>query len=107
MDAELITSLTRLLSPILSSPDAMRSISALLGGSGDASEPQDGMASAEAQGEELSPASAVPSGGERAKRREALFHALRPYLSQSKGQRLEGLVRASAMLELLGGTGKV
>ncbi len=107
MDADLITSLTRLLSPILSSPDAMRSISALLGGSEDGSTAQGESQTSEESADGLAPASAVPHGVDRAKRREALLHALRPYLSESKGERLEGLVRASAMLELLGGAGKV
>ena len=105
MDADLMTSLTKLLAPILSSPDAMRSLSSLFGGGEGKSgaEPESNLLSAA----EAVPASAEPRGGDRAKRREALLHALRPYLSPTKGERLEGLVRASAMLELLGGTGKV
>lgn len=107
MDAELITTLARLLSPILSSPDAMRSISSLLGGSEQGEGEQSETVSEKASEDGVSPVLAPSGEGERAKRREALLRALRPYLSQNKGQRLEGLVRASAMLELLGGTGKV
>ena len=106
MDAELLTTLTRLISPILSSPEAMRSLSALFsGGEGEAAaaEPE---REALPEGETVE-AAAAPSEIDRSRRREQLLHALRPYLSPAKGERLEGLVRASAMLELLGGTRKV
>ena len=104
MDADLLTSLTRLLSPILSSPDALRSLSSLLGGEGETSEEREGISDAvEAVAE---PTTKERETGERAKRREALLRALRPYLSEEKGARLEGLVRASSMLELLGGAGR-
>lgn len=107
MDADLIASLTKLLSPILSSPDAMRSLSSLFGGGeGEASEEAESVSEA-IPASAAAPASAEPRRGDKSKRREALLYALRPYLSEVKGQRLEGLVRASAVLELLGGTGKV
>lgn len=106
MDADLMASLSKLLAPILSSPDAMRSLASLFGG-GEGDAVETARVDDETEKEAASaPASAAPREGERSKRREALLHALRPYLSPSKGERLEGLVRASAMLELLGGTGK-
>jgi hypothetical protein len=105
MDADLMTSLSKLLAPILSSPDAMRSLSSLFGGSEEtAAVSADGPNASEGDAEA---ASAKEIGHDKAKRREQLLRALRPYLSPAKGERLEGLVRASAMLELLGDTRKV
>ena len=103
MDADLLSSLAKLLSPILSSPDALHSLAAMLGGASGESDER-----GEASAEDASvAASAEPSGVDRGKRREALLRALHPYLSKRKGERLEGLVRASAVLDAIGGAGRI
>lgn len=102
MDADLLTTLSRLISPILSNPDAMRSLSSLFGTGGDAAE----AAKEITEGETSEEAPQAP-GTDKAKRREVLLRALRPYLSGKKSDRIEGLIRASAMLEMLEGTKKI
>ena len=101
MDADLLTTLARLISPILSNPDAMRSLSSLFGASEEIE-----AAKEIAEGETSEEAPQAP-GTDKAKRREELLRALRPYLSGKKSDRIEGLIRASAMLEMLEGAKKI
>ena len=101
MDADLLTTLARLISPILSNPDAMRSLSSLFGAS------EETMAAKEITEGETSEEAPQAPGTDKAKRREELLRALRPYLSGKKSDRIEGLIRASAMLEMLEGAKKI
>lgn len=103
MDADLLTTLTRLISPILSNPEAMRSLSSIFGIGGDVSAEE----STPTDGEESVAATPIPQGDDRSKRRKELLLALRPYLSKTKGERIEGLMRASAVLEMLEGAKKI
>ena len=101
MDADLLTTLARLISPILSNPDAMRSLSSLFGAS------EETEAAKEITEGETSEEAPQAPGTDNAKRREELLRALRPYLSGKKSDRIEGLIRASAMLEMLEGAKKI
>ena len=101
MDADLLTTLARLISPILSNPDAMRSLSSLFGAS------EETLAAKEITESETSEEAPQAQGTDKAKRREELLRALRPYLSGKKSDRIEGLIRASAMLEMLEGAKKI
>ncbi len=118
MALDLSKELPSLLSSLLSSPELLgKLLSSLGGGSGTSESNGDVIEVAAEEGE------ATPTGGEeteptalpaasdaiavsaesRGKRREGLLRALRPYLSPSRCERLDALVRVSSMLDSIKG----
>ena len=98
MKEDAFANLASLLAPLLSSPEIMGKLGSLFSSGAGESEGSEASESASVSAE---PTRRDIGGSERAKRREQLLRALRPYLSPAKCERLDGLVRVSSMLELL------
>ena len=105
--------LSGILSSLLSSPEVLGKLLSSLGSNGDG-QSKDDVIEVAAEAEEApqqgetptlptaSEAAAASVGGQ-GQRREGLLRALRPYLSPSRCERLDMLVRVSSMLDSIKG----